>query len=329
MESNSIRESIILNKVKVLIYLYDTNIWNEYKNLLLNLKDYISIDLALCIDNIQNNNSEIEQECSSLFSDSSIRYVNNTGVDIGPFLLQLKDLDSNKYPYFIKLHSKKSLWGQFSNINWRSFLINALIGSPKIFFDCYNKISSENIGMIGSHGLILGRDKEHTNSKLIEYLLQNILGVKYDTTELDEKCKFIGGTIFMSKTAIFKKYFSNGTIDFVYNILPSNNISDLYNGSIPHSLERIFGYIIGIENQDIIGSETPNIKILGVDNKFYNLVTTYANTAYIIDKPTMAATILNKSDDSLMLNWLHTSFNGIIRKYKLSNDYYSAILETN
>lgn len=310
-------------KVKILIYLYYPSLWEEYKTLLLNIKDFIDIDLLLCNDDIEDNNKNIEEDCLTTFNGNSIvRYVDNKGVDIGPFLLQLKDLDPNKHKYFIKLHSKKSLWGRYKNTNWREFLINALVGNKEIFKNNVSKMdNNDKIGMIGSRALILNNDKEFYNADIIEYLMTHILHLsEYN----NDNCKFIGGTMFMSKSGLFKKYFSNDICDTLYNTLDFGMVSDIKEGTIPHSLERIFGYIINLDNQVIEFPDSENFIIIENKNlkETFKTIITYNNSCFIFNKPLICGKLINSinGDNEIFINWLHLSKNGSIKKYVKNND---------
>ena len=325
-------------KVKILIYLYYPSLWEEYKELLLKIKDYIDIDLLLCNDDIENNNEYIEKDCLNTFNGNSIvRYVDNRGVDIGPFLLQMKDLDPKKHKYFIKLHSKKSLWGRYRNVNWREFLVNALIGNENIFQNNISKMDNNNkIGMIGSRALILNNDKEFYNKNIIEHLMTHILNLSdYN----NDNCKFIGGTMFMAKSKLFKKYFPNNICDTLYNTLNFGMISDIKEGTIPHSLERIFGYIVSLDNQIIEVSDSEDFILIENKNlkEIFKIIITYNNNCFIFDKPLICGKLINNlnKDNNIFINWLHLSKNGSIKKYiKNSDNLYNqkgmtAIIKTN
>jgi len=133
-------------KTAILLYLYHLDLWEEYKNLLLQNCENYDLFLGVCADN---NNDYVINDYKNNFKNSHIQILKNKGVDIGPFLKQLEILDENTYPFFIKLHSKKSL---IKNLNWRVNLVDSLIGNKftylknlelikKCFFTLYNQYS--------------------------------------------------------------------------------------------------------------------------------------------------------------------------------------------
>jgi lipopolysaccharide biosynthesis protein len=311
-------------KTAVLLYLYDTTLWLEYKKLLEPIKSEIDLFLALSSDNFCQNNTLIAQEASESFN-CTISILPNKGVDIGPFLLQIKELDVNKYPYFIKLHGKKSLWGVHKNISWRSLLVHSLIGNKQIFNKNLELLNSNcAIGTIGNTGLLLSREKEGFNTELIFHILHNYLHIPLEQIARHD-LSFLAGSIFMSRTEIFKQYFTNDIIDSIYTILPEGAISDSVEGKLPHSLERIFGYIVNFSNlQFANGYVDSKIILVNKDNSSkYDLVSCYDNTCYVDSNILYSGTKFEISPKHLLINWKHNNKNGFWKKYtKIKNGLY-------
>lgn len=312
------------NKIAVLLYLYDTALWDEYKKLLTPISDNIDLFLALSKDNFRNNNLSIIEDANNNFSLADSIICVNKGADIGPFLKQIQKLDENTYPIFIKLHSKNSLWGEYKNISWRSLLVHSLIGSQEIFQQNIYLMNNKNIGTIGNTGLLLGRDKEGFNTELIFYILHKHMNIPIEQIARQD-LSFLAGSIFMSKTSIFKKYFTNNIIDQLYNLFPEGLVYDNKNGQIAHSLERIFGYIINISDYQFAnGYIDRKIKLIHKDNTSkYDIVLCYDNTCYVNNNILMAGTSFNISDKYMMINWKHNNKNGFWKKYtKIKKDLY-------
>jgi hypothetical protein len=311
-------------KTAVLLYLYDTALWKEYKQLLEPIKSEIDLFLALSSDDLCKNNSLISEDAQESFSCKTLVFPNK-GVDIGPFLLQLKELDEDEYPYFIKLHSKKSLWGIHKNISWRSLLVNSLIGNEDIFHNNIDLMNfNSSIGAIGNTGLLLDREREGFNTELIYQILHNYLHIPVEQIARHD-LSFLAGSIFMSRTKIFKRYFTNDIIDSVYKMLPEGAISDSVEGQIPHSLERIFGYIINLSNlQFANGYIDSKITLVHKDNSSkYDLISCYDNTCYIDSNILYSGTKFQISPKHLLINWKHNNKNGFWKKYtKIKNDLY-------
>lgn len=225
-------------KIAVALYLYHTDLWDEYKELIENIKYKIKLYLGLCINT---NFSHILKDLSNLSWNYSLSFHENYGADIAPFLYQLKAISE---PFFIKTHSKKSLWG-YGNTNWR-YDLNYLL-KPSIVDRAIKTLSLPTIGMIGNKKYLL-----HNNDKSIHInkikTLCNLLQLNY--TKL-KNSPFFAGSTFISKTNMFKQILLPQ-----YSILESylknekNKINEEH-GTYTHSLERIFGYIVSHHNLKI------------------------------------------------------------------------------
>jgi len=310
-------------KVAVLLYLYNKNLILEYCQLLKPISDHIHLFLGLCVDN------EIDsQEIKNTLENNSIPYTisifPNKGLDIGPFLQQLNNIDDTEYSSFIKLHSKQSLWGYNKNIDWRIPLVNSLIGSERIFLENFNTIvNNKHIGMIGNTGFMLGRDKEWNNTSLIKHIATNFLNITNEEISRSD-LSFIAGSIFWAKTSVFKKYFSGDTINAIYSLLEDNKFTDKDQPRYAHSLERLFGYIIGLSGLQITNGFVDRIiNITNENQQSYNIVECYSNRCYV-DIDVLIAGTIYKISDKLLINWKHKGVNGFWKKYKqITDNHYT------
>ena len=296
--------------IAVLIYVFHTEVWDELYELLLPLKEYLKIDIALCKDN---DNLKIETDLKN-FNLIKIRYVENRGVDIGPFLLQLQDLDEDEYPYFIKLHSKKSIINKFE---WKNILFNCLIGSKDILFKNIETLDKDRkIGAITDKTTIMekvGHNQDHIS------VLSRLLNLK-----TKEKA-FMAGSMFMSRTKVFKKYFTDKFISDIYPLLETGKVTDAHNGTCCHALERIFGKIISNEKLSIssIRSE-PYFRIYNREHKKqYSIYKCYNNYCYTkSDKGLAFGYIYNiLQDDSIVINWTYLeNYDNYFKRYDKQNN---------
>lgn len=309
-------------KVAVLLYLYNQNLVSEYCKLLDPVSDYIHLFLSICEDN------EKEQDyIQNILDNTSIKYtisvVPNKGLDIGPFLQQIKSIDHTEYSSFIKLHSKQSLWGYYKNIDWRIPLVNSLIGNKRIFLENFNTIvNNKHIGMIGNTGFMLGRDKEWHNSELIKNIAKTFLNISDEEIDRSD-LSFIAGSIFWSKTSLFQKYFSTDIIDRIYALLETNKFTDRSYPTYAHSLERLFGYIVQLSGLQIVNGFTDDvITISNENNEPYNIVRCYNNRCYL-DIDVLISGIYYRVNDSLLINWKHKSTHGFWKKYtRITHSHY-------
>jgi lipopolysaccharide biosynthesis protein len=296
--------------IAVLIYVFHTEVWDEIYPLLLPLKEYIKIDIALYRDN---NNLKIEQDLKN-FHLIKIRYVENRGADIGPFLLQLQDLDQEEYPYFIKLHSKKSIINKFE---WKYILFNCLIGSKDILLKNIETLNKDKmIGAITDKTTIMkivGKNKEQIA------LLSRLLNLK--TTDKT----FMAGSMFMSRTKIFKKYFTDELVSIIYPLLETGKVKDDQKGTICHALERIFGRIVSNERLLISFVKTePYFKIYNKEHKSqYSIYKCYNNYCYTKSNKGLVFGYIYSilQDDSIVVNWTYLKeYDNYFKRYDKQNN---------
>ena len=312
------------DKIAVLLYLYDKTLLDEYIQLLKPIKSHISLYIGLCKDS-SDQQSSITGELDKTFDNYHLQLYDNKGLDIGPFLLQLDALDEKKHSSFIKLHSKQSLWGQLKNINWRIPLVNSLIGNKQIFLSNKKLLSNKNIGMIGNTGFLLNTDKEGLNGDLIEQIAVECLNIPIEQISRTD-LSFLAGSIFWSKTSLFKKYFTRDVIQQLYPLLGKGKFNDRYQPTHAHALERIFGYIVGLSGSQIVDGMTNNkIQIVNQETmNSYHVVCCYDNKCYMSIDSTVSG-LYYKLPSSILINWKHKSYNGLWKKYdQISENIYKS-----
>ncbi len=242
------------------------------------------------------------KSASSLGVDVKFSFHPNYGADIAPFLSQLKTVEE---PIFVKIHSKKSFLGYYKHINWRSILVHSLVGSRSILNKNLNKIlNNSNIGLISDKNLLLD-NKEYKNGPFIENLC-NLLDLSYIYTK---NSKFFAGSMFMSRTDLFKQKFTNDKIQTILNLLSTEKgkLVDTEHGTYSHALERIFTYLIQ-DNKLLIDYPDLDYKFIVNDN-FPNgigkLIELYSNECYIDENIHIFGKITKKNDHNLNIQWDH------------------------
>lgn len=302
--------------IPVLIHIFYTDVWDEIFPLLLYIKDKIHIDISLSENN---NNSKILEDLKH-FHVIKIRYLENRGVDIGPFLFQINELDQDTYPYFIKIHSKKSF---ISKLDWKHILFNNLIGCEDILSRNIELLNnSSDIGAITDPVTIMtnvGKNEHHIN------ILSKILNIKTSNK------KFMAGSMFMSRTKIFKKYFTKEFVDKLYPLLETGKVSDIEHGTYCHAIERIFGRILSNENLKIgYRRDNPAFSIYNKDSKStYNIHKCYNNYCYTRSNKQLIFGYLYPiiNDDSIVINWTYMKkYDNYLRRYdKQINGVYIGV----
>jgi lipopolysaccharide biosynthesis protein len=302
--------------IAILLYVYHTEIWDEIYPLLHDIKHLSSLYLSIFSDH---DNTQILQQSRNLNVDKITVIQKNHGVDISPFLYQINTIDHNKYPYFIKLHSKKSLLAK--KINWRAILYNSLIGSSDIVKNNLLLFQKNNsIGALTDKSMIMNNIGH--NKLQINYLCK-LLDIN------NKKRNFMGGSMFMGQTHLFQKYLNDNTVYSIDALLEDGAVKDDNRGTFCHAMERIFGKIVFENNLIIKGSDIePSFKILNTQHKQkYSFYKTYNNYCYNTIGPKFFGKVLQLDNKELVVDWLHMQqTSSIIQKYhKNTNQYYLAI----
>lgn len=284
-------------KTAILLYLYHLDLWDEYKNLILNNCSNYDLFLSLCSDN---DNRFVIKDCKKTFKNCIIQKVDNKGIDIGPFLKQLEVLDEKKYPFFIKLHSKKSLINK--TINWRIDHVNSLIGSKETYLKNLKLINQSYAGCICNKSF-LNKNQSKFSNKIKEIL--KIIKVNYNEIN---KYEYPVGGMFISKTKLFKKYFNSKNINRIYNKLEGGRPEE---NSYNHALEVINGYLFKIENLKILDGvvESKVIYNPSVVNNKIHLIRLY-NNEYVIKENVFLRGFLEEDNN---IFWKHLNLK---QKYK-------------
>jgi len=238
----------VSGKVVVIVHLYYQDMWSEFSNYLNNITLDFDLYVTLSKDSSTIGQTEwMVSEIKNEFTNANVSIVSNKGLDIGPFLLSMnKIFDSGKeYDYLVKIQSKKSVLtaGEIEGKQWRNQLQQPLLGSQDIFEDNINRLSNIEIGMVGSKEWVTNHIL--TNQSTIDYY-NNKLGIK-------KNIQFIGGTMFMMRFDVLKKYLNINNTSEIYKELEEGYFTDHKNPTKTHALERIFGYMVGECGKKIIG----------------------------------------------------------------------------
>ena len=283
------------NKVAVLLWLYHTDLSEEFKDILFSHRNDISIFLGLCKDN---DNNQAEAIFKEHFKDLDISYFDNAGTDILPTLNLLEK--AKNYPIFFKLHSKKSNWGIKQHVNWRVLLTNDLLYKDN-FTRTIKGLTKKDFAIAGSKSFIM-RDNEYTNhDKIIE--LSSLLKIHYDKLRIKS---FIGGNIFAGKTEFFDIFLENKKLKLLLSkevgLMKDDNQS-----TYVHSMERLFGYTAEYYSKNILGLPWAYKVILNPKVKTHrlHLVKLYNNDCYIQENPNIYGTILKETMSNILIKWLH------------------------
>jgi lipopolysaccharide biosynthesis protein len=299
------------DSLAIILHLYHIDLWQEFKELLIPFRNEFKLYLCLCEDNGEQ--TEIIKSAKNLF-DTDISFHKNYGADIASFLRTLENI---KESYFIKIHTKKSLLGQYNQIKWRHILLHDFFSNTNIFESNYKQIlTNPDCGMIGNKYL-LSTDSENYHSHKIKELC-NILKINYDNIT---NYSFFGGNMFMSKTHLFKKHFLPYQ-DILQYLLSKelNKVIEKHTGTYSHSLERLFGYIVSLNNLNFYCIKHPTIIIPNnkAPNGKFNLIKLYNNDCYLQEDLNVYGQIIDFNENELSIEWHHMKPKPI-QKYTLIN----------
>lgn len=222
-------------KIIVTLQLYYTEMWDEFKNKLLNLQTDFDLIVTLC-DSKPNISKKIKKD----FPNAIILRLPNKGLDIGPFLKTLKYLKENKleYDYLIKIHSKKSHYNERLGKIWRNDLVDSIIEDKETLENLIALMDKTKYKMCGSR-------KWFIPSKADKYMcVMNLPKLKGKASH------FIGGSMFIVDYHILIDSITLEEIDRLYEKMPNGYVRDY---TIAHHMERIFGFIVENKGYKVIG----------------------------------------------------------------------------
>lgn len=239
-------------KIAVCIHLYHIDMLDDIRNYLNNLQREYDLFISLhknypqsFLHNLKKTNPKTE-----------LIFVENKGMDIGAFLQVYKQLDSS-YDLILKIHTKKGLGSETNPSHhlrrhgvesatergkkWFHGLMQGVLGSPQQVENIITKFQTDNnCGMIGS--------KFNTNYEINKPNMKQVFSwMKLDMDLTNHK--FVGGTIFWVRNEIFKKHLNENVIDKILKNSPEGYVQE---PSINHAMERIFGSLVYIENQELM-----------------------------------------------------------------------------
>lgn len=298
------------NKIAVCLYLYHTDLWQEFKRLLFPIRDDITLYLALSKEHQFPELETNEFSCK-------ISYHDNYGADVAPFLHQLSVIDE---PYFVKLHSKKSFWGFKFHINWRHLILNDLLGSIEIFQSNIESLNSPRIGAICGKPLLM-KNRELKNREKIKELC-SLINMDYNIVK---NSYFMAGNMFIGKTDLYRQTFISymAQLDEILQ-QEQGKISDTFYGTYTHSIERLFGYIIEYNKLNFANPKHKYIKILNTkapNKKYFHMITTFDNHCYLLEDANVYGKIIDINSDTSLIEWTH--MNTIVgQRYKIISPEY-------
>jgi lipopolysaccharide biosynthesis protein len=235
-----------MKNIAIVIHLYYTDLWQEFKLQLLELDNNFDLYISLT-----NGNENIQNDIKSSFPNAKIFWFDNKGLDIGPFFHTLKYFIENNlnYQYLIKLHSKKSInsVGEDRGASWRIGLVKSLIGSNETLKKNISLFENDQTINIGGSVDYFYRDGslDWLKDELYNLRLINDLHNSSDFHNM----LIISGTMFMVRYKVYKEFFTINDINRILSQLTDGYVRDKM---IEHKLERILSYIPQLNGSKIL-----------------------------------------------------------------------------
>lgn len=250
-------------KLIVHCHIWYTSMWNELSSYLKNLKNIPhTLYITICEDNLS-----LKNQILSFNPQAKIEIVPNIGFDIGPFIQFLHNINLSDYDYILKIHTKNNKGINIQKVGhtyltrnrWVKLMFNSLLGSEQIIkhnLDVLTK--SSTIGMIGSDYIIADTFQSYKDiAELIDPHMQ-----KMGFGDVEYTKKFVAGTMFLCKANLMQPILNAN-----YQITDFDNSNkNIHGGTLAHAFERLFGYIVTAQGQNIVGFDK------SIKNDFINFL---------------------------------------------------------
>jgi len=219
---------ISVNSIAILLQIGNWDVFKKMESYIDNFKN-ISINIYFFMikefDTVDNINY-----LKYKYKNCVIASCENKGMDIGPFLLNLHYIKTQKYnhDFIFKIHTK-------SSDNFRNESLNILMNSYDIILSNIQKLSDKNNGIFA--GNIIYKYNEFKEAFLSNYYyIKKLVKYFYDEDVITDKLEFCAGTMFIFKNKIFDNL-NNTKIEYIYNLLNNNETLDYHWYSIFYSID--------------------------------------------------------------------------------------------
>jgi len=228
----------------IILHLYYEDLWDEFWEY---LKPIISTTNRLIIS-LPEESIQLKNKLESISDNIECKLVNNTGSDIRPFFIILKDLinSGENIDIITKIHSKKSVHSPNDfGTAWRKALYTDLLIHNAYLIEAMR--SDTYVGMIAKKELFIYEPNDSPNFQKEKAPIEKCLKLFNFNKELSYH--YVTGTMFMVSMNYMKAILSNTDIDAILTYL---DVPHQQNSTIAHGIERIFGYGLTEYNKKII-----------------------------------------------------------------------------
>ncbi|MDO3387337.1 glycosyltransferase [Gilvimarinus sp. SDUM040013] len=237
-------------KPKVLIHLH-VYYRDQLPYFMDKLDNVSGVDFDLYVTQVERNPAD-EKLIKRRFPNVKILTIENSGYDIYPFLVVLKQNRLSQYDFVMKLHTKNfrpagqdEVYGVGVPGNtWRDRLVDAVLGNEEVFKSNISLLESdERIGCISDKDFIF-RTSENNEER--NYSLPYWRG----RAHLAHSEEYVGGSMFIAKAYPFEKLIDVGVS--VDNFRSDEFKTKDYK-NLAHVFERLLGLVVGSEKMRLSG----------------------------------------------------------------------------
>ena len=238
--------------VTIILHLFNTNLFDEMKKYIYDVKRVFSIvNILITI------NSYFAKTIRKEFPEAIIIIVKNKGVDVYPFLVCLQHIRMNniKTDFILKLHTKESSNNTEDLFNWREDLIKPIVNYNNLVVIQHYFKTMPDIGYVGSQKCVMPKNYDLDFSQNIKGI--NELCDKFPHLE-KEWTDFIGGNMFWISNECLTEYLTDDLIEYLNSNFtvgkPPSNLSDkgIY---VEYLCERMFSGLFCYNKQNILVNE--------------------------------------------------------------------------
>lgn len=238
-------------KVDIFCHIYYSDSYSRILDLLKPLAEDHSFRFlfSICRDNPEW--STIANQIKLRLPQSQCLIIPNKGKDIGGKLILLSKYFREQWTsdFLVFVHDKKSPQA-VDGVTWSSRLLRVI--EQTSLDGIFQAFQDGRVGMIGSIEHLVTPNSTVQDSLFAtnrEYLER--LAEEYGITTNERS--FIGGSMFWVRTEIYRAFFAKHDPLAIFSTLESGNVMDNHAGTITHSWERLFGWIVTGSGYKIVG----------------------------------------------------------------------------
>lgn len=252
-------------KIAVCAHLYYVEMFKEISHYLENFEN-TTYDLYVTMPR---ENKPFAPTLLQSYPYAHIIYTENVGFDIYPFLRFVQEVDLDTYDILFKVHSKKTIPGEFTRngvnlggTNWRDLMFRAVLGSPARIQEILCIFERQHhVGMVCAEEILF---------QGAEVLAQDINLAQVQAYSLEcglliRNWEFAAGSVFVVRPKLLKPLKRR---NFTANEFPPYFPRDW--NSLPYCLERIFGCMVSAQGLTLCGLPQPeNLNLQRIERAYY------------------------------------------------------------